>query len=73
MLQQLAQASAAQDWAIAAMLVFVVVFAGVVARVLSRDRALDEHCAHLPLDDEPARPWAQPSAEAGAAQRSEER
>jgi len=56
MLQQLAQATAAQAWVIAAMLVFVAVFAGVVVRVLRRDRALDERCARLPLDDgEPAR------------------
>jgi hypothetical protein len=51
MLRELAQATQAQGWAIGAMLFFVAVFAGVVWRTLTRDRALDERCARLPLDE----------------------
>jgi cbb3-type cytochrome oxidase subunit 3 len=56
MLRELAQATAAQAWVIAVMLFFVALFAGVLWRVLTRDRALDAHCARLPLDDAPASP-----------------
>lgn len=51
MLQQLAQDTGAQTWAIAAMLFFIGVFAVVVYRVWRTPRSVHEARAQLPLEE----------------------
>lgn len=51
MLQQLALATGAQNWAIAAMLFFLLVFVVVVVRVLLTRDEIIQRCARLPLDE----------------------
>jgi len=53
MFQQLTSATSAQAWAIGSMLFFMAVFALVVLRLVGSRREEMEHCARIPLDDEP--------------------
>jgi cbb3-type cytochrome oxidase subunit 3 len=56
MLQQLTSETAAQFWSISAMIFFMAVFAVAVFLIAGKRRDELEHCARLPLNDDPPTP-----------------
>ncbi len=52
MLQQVTAATGASHWAIASLLFFIVVFAGIAIRVLRAPKSHYDHLAHLPLEED---------------------
>lgn len=56
MIRELAAQTGAAPWAIASMLLFIVVFAVIALRVLTREKGAYDRQARMPLEDEPPFP-----------------
>lgn len=63
MLQQLTSETAAQFWSISAMIFFMAVFAVAVFLIAGKRPDELEHCARLPLNDDPPMPRRETEAD----------